>query len=183
MDCIKSEFYKTRNEFRIFKKRPLESLEYILSMSSMIFVALMCWKFAILLTGTDSPVVVVLSGSMEPAFYRGDILFLMKKNEINSGDIVVFKLEGREIPIVHRAITLHESKDNLYVLSKGDNNRVHDRGLYPGNKNWLNNKDLIGTVLLKVPKVGILSIYLNEIPALKHVIVCFVVLLMLSGKG
>lgn len=133
--------------------------------------------------GTDSPVVVVLSGSMEPAFYRGDILFLMKKNEINSGDIVVFKLEDREIPIVHRAITLHQDKDNLYVLTKGDNNRVNDRGLYPRNKNWLNDKDLIGTILLKVPKVGILSIYLNEVPGVKHAVVCIVVLLMLSGKG
>ena len=57
----------------------------------------MIWKTLILLTGSESPVrtavlllqiprdgfqlkkvqvVVVLSGSMEPAFYRGDILFL-----------------------------------------------------------------------------------------------------------
>lgn len=27
-------------------------------------------------TGSESPVVVVLSGSMEPSFYRGDLLIL-----------------------------------------------------------------------------------------------------------
>ncbi|UVC49617.1 signal peptidase [Theileria orientalis] len=183
MDSLKEEFYKTRNEVRIFKRRPLESIEYLLSVTSMLFVALMFWKLTMLATGTDSPVVVVLSGSMEPAFYRGDILFLMKKNEVNSGDIVVFKLEGREIPIVHRALSLHEGKETFSLLTKGDNNRIHDRSLYPSNKNWLNRKDVIGTVLLKIPKVGILSIYLNEYPALKHAIVAFAVILMLSGKG
>ena len=38
--------------------------------------ALMIWKSLMVLTKSESPVVVVLSGSMEPAFQRGDILFL-----------------------------------------------------------------------------------------------------------
>lgn len=45
------------------------------------------------------------SGSMEPAFYRGDILFLhMGFTPFRAGDIVVFKVADREIPIVHRII-------------------------------------------------------------------------------
>ena len=57
-------------------------------------------------TGSESPIVVVLSGSMEPAFHRGDLLFLTNHREepIRVGEIVVFKVEGREIPIVHRVI-------------------------------------------------------------------------------
>lgn len=59
------------------------------------------------------PFVVVpfsYSGSMEPAFYRGDLLFLTNYQEdpIRVGEIVVFKVEGREIPIVHRVIRVHE---------------------------------------------------------------------------
>jgi signal peptidase I len=52
----------------------------------------------------------VASGSMEPAFYRGDLLFLTNYNEepIRVGEIVVFKIEGREIPIVHRVLRVHE---------------------------------------------------------------------------
>ena len=50
-------------------------------------------------------VVVVLSGSMEPGFYRGDIHFLnMGYKPIRTGEIVVFNIDGRDIPIVHRVI-------------------------------------------------------------------------------
>lgn len=47
---------------------------------------------------------------MEPAFHRGDLLFLTNhQNEsMRVGEIVVFKVVGREIPIVHRVMKLHE---------------------------------------------------------------------------
>lgn len=47
---------------------------------------------------------------MEPAFHRGDLLFLTnyKEDPIRVGDIVVFKIKGRDIPIVHRVLKLHE---------------------------------------------------------------------------
>lgn len=46
---------------------------------------------------------------MSPAFERGDILFLTMYNDpIVPGDICVFKIEGRDIPIVHRVIKVHE---------------------------------------------------------------------------
>ena len=65
-------------------------------------------------TGSESPIVVVLSGSMEPAFHRGDLLFLTNHREepIRVGEIVVFKVEGREIPIVHRVIKVRRVVSN-----------------------------------------------------------------------
>ena len=50
------------------------------------------------------------SGSMEPAFHRGDLLLLTNYHEepIRAGDIVVFRIEGRDIPIVHRVLKVHE---------------------------------------------------------------------------
>ena len=68
-----------------------------------------------------SQVVVVLSGSMEPAFYRGDILFLNKGSApLRTGEIVVFNIEGRDIPIVHRIIKFHERKPGgrIDILTK-----------------------------------------------------------------
>ena len=49
---------------------------------------------------------------MEPAFQRGDLLFLTnyKGDPIRVGEIVVFKVEGREIPIVHRVLKIHEKQ-------------------------------------------------------------------------
>ncbi len=99
--------------------------------------ALMIWKGLMVVTGSESPIVVVLSGSMEPAFHRGDLLFLTNydSEDIRVGEIVVFKVEGRDIPIVHRVLKLHEKEDggSVKFLTKGDNNSVDDRGLYaPG---------------------------------------------------
>lgn len=69
-----------------------------------IFTALMLWRGLSLWTGSESPVVVVLSGSMEPGFHRGDILFLnmWREDKFDPGDVIVFQVEGRGIPIVHR---------------------------------------------------------------------------------
>ncbi len=49
---------------------------------------------------------------MEPAFQRGDILFLNNQdNPIRVGEIVVFKIKDRDIPIVHRVMKVHEKSD------------------------------------------------------------------------
>jgi signal peptidase I len=46
---------------------------------------------------------------MEPSFHRGDILFLWLGNStFAAGEVVVFKIDGRDIPIVHRAIQVHQ---------------------------------------------------------------------------
>lgn len=66
-------------------------------------------------------VVVVLSGSMEPGFYRGDILFLnMGHQPIRVGEVVVFNIDKRDIPIVHRVIKVHERQPGgeVDVLTK-----------------------------------------------------------------
>lgn len=53
----------------------------------------MLWKVLVLAAGSPSPVVVVLSGSMLPAFSRGDILFLTDQGpHVNVGDVVVFNV-------------------------------------------------------------------------------------------
>jgi signal peptidase I len=90
----------------------------LLSLTLIVTSALMIWKSLCLYTHSESPVVVVLSGSMEPAFKRGDILFLslkkIKEEDIEEeerktrvGEIIVFSIDGREIPIVHRVIKSH----------------------------------------------------------------------------
>ena len=55
--------------------------------------ALMIWKGLMVVTGSESLTVVVLSGSMEPSFQRGTLLFLTnyEEEEIRVGEIVVFK--------------------------------------------------------------------------------------------
>lgn len=77
----------------------------------------MLWKALGVYTNTESPIVVVLSESMSPAFERGDILFLtMSKDPIVAGDIVVFNIKGRDIPIVHRALKVHQEYGNSFLI-------------------------------------------------------------------
>ena len=58
---------------------------------------------------TGMPVVAVESNSMIPTFYQGDILIIQGvrnpedySNFLKVDDIIVFSVEGRDIPIVHR---------------------------------------------------------------------------------
>lgn len=65
------------------------------------------WKGLSVISDSPSPIVVVLSGSMEPAFQRGDLLFLWNRNliqETDVGEIVVYEVKGKNIPIVHRVV-------------------------------------------------------------------------------
>ena len=47
---------------------------------------------------------------MEPAFYRGDLLFLTNPSseQYKTGDITVYKIPGADIPIVHRVLETHD---------------------------------------------------------------------------
>ncbi|ODV94107.1 hypothetical protein PACTADRAFT_4062 [Pachysolen tannophilus NRRL Y-2460] len=71
--------------------------------------AFMFWKTLSVVANSPSPIVVVLSGSMEPAFQRGDILFLWNRDKyVDVGDIVVYNMDHRDIPIVHRVLREHK---------------------------------------------------------------------------
>ncbi|KAF7987708.1 hypothetical protein HCN44_003571 [Aphidius gifuensis] len=151
-------------------------LYQMLSFGMIVSSALMIWKGLMVATGSESPIVVVLSGSMEPAFHRGDLLFLTNYQDepIRVGEIVVFKVEGRDIPIVHRVLKLHEKdstkNSTVKFLTKGDNNSVDDRGLYAPGQLWLTHKDVVGRARGFLPYVGMVTIYMNEYPKLKYAV-------------
>ena len=117
------------------------------------------------------PIVVVLTGSMEPTFHRGDLLFLTnyEQEDIRVGDIIAFKVQGRDTPIVHRVLKLHEKEDGtVKFLTKGDNNSVDDRGLYAPGELWLTKKDIVGRARVFLPYVGIFTVIMNEYPKIKY---------------
>ena len=109
---------------------------------------------------------------MEPAFQRGDLLFLtMSQKPIEVGEITVYQVPGTAIPIVHRVIEtretyvsslqspilsidrFHVSSTNLMVrknrgqllLTKGDNNYDDDIMLYNGPR-WIRDDQIVGRV-------------------------------------
>ncbi|OEH77228.1 signal peptidase complex catalytic subunit SEC11C [Cyclospora cayetanensis] len=164
-------------------RRPRDACQTVLSICCVILAALMLWKVLVLAAGSPSPVVVVLSGSMLPAFSRGDILFLLDRGQSTAvGDIVVFKVEGREIPIVHRVISLHtNASGESNMLTKGDNNSVDDRGLYANKDLWLKDSSIMGTTVVYLPYVGQVTIVLNDYPVVKWAVIGGMVILALLG--
>lgn len=138
---------------------PRQALQQMLNLVTVLSTALMLWKGLGLVLGTESPIVVVLSGSMEPAFYRGDLLFLKYPAKVDLGDITVYRTDdGQGIPIVHRVIEVDSGTGEF--LTKGDNNPSDDYsgGLYTRGKPRLKKEDIVGSVWAWLPYVGYVTI-------------------------
>ncbi|KAI5302381.1 mitochondrial ribosomal large subunit component [Ascosphaera pollenicola] len=165
---------------------PRQGLSQALNFSLVLTSAFMLWKAIGIVTNSPSPIVVVLSGSMEPAFQRGDLLFLWNRSpRAEVGEVVVYNVREKDIPIVHRVVrtfpeqhppaitTLGELREIGYleshsILTKGDNNLADDTELYARGHDFLDRKaDLIGSVRGYVPAVGYITIMLSEHPWMK----------------
>jgi signal peptidase len=180
-DILDKQVYELKKLWA--NKRQL--LFQLLNLAMIVFSALMIWKALMVVTKSESPVVVVLSGSMEPAFQRGDILFLNNAvSRVQVGEVVVFKIKDRDIPIVHRILKVHRHNDSdkVELLTKGDNNRVDDRGLYAPGQLWLDRDDVLGKAVGTLRYVGMVTIALNDYPVLKYVLVGMMGLFVLTSK-
>ncbi|GIY37926.1 signal peptidase complex catalytic subunit SEC11A [Caerostris extrusa] len=148
-------------DLKRMNKRQL--LYQFLNFGMIVSSALMIWK---------GLMVVTVEAWSQP-FIRGDLLFLTnhKEDPVRVGDIVVFKVEGRDIPIVHRVLKIHEKNNGtVKILTKGDNNSVDDRGLYAPGQLWLEKKDIVGRARGFVPYVGIVTILMNDYPKFKYAV-------------
>ncbi|KAF6013047.1 Signal peptidase complex catalytic subunit [Brettanomyces bruxellensis] len=177
-------------------------LDQGLAMSIVLASAFALWKLMCIITMSNSPMVVVLSGSMEPAFQRGDILFLWNREQfLDVGDIVVYKTSVKEVPIVHRIVREHivpektkkskrkarknsqnrrkthktTKKLTQKILTKGDNNNRDDLPLYPYGQNYLDRKkDILGCVKGYFPKIGYITILITENKYFKYAMMGFI---------
>ncbi len=88
---------------------------------------------------------VVSTGSMEPEIMTGSVVFSTLKNEeVNKGDIVVFKSpDNEEITVIHRVMDINGEE----YTTKGDNNENKD--------SWvLFKSNILGTVIFTIPYLG-----------------------------
>ncbi|EON96373.1 putative microsomal signal peptidase 18 kda subunit protein [Phaeoacremonium minimum UCRPA7] len=153
-------------------QNPRQAAAQLLNFALILSTAFMMWKGLSVITDSPSPIVVVLSGSMEPAFQRGDLLFLWNRNflrETEVGEVVVYNVKDKDIPIVHRVVRKFGAGDDAKLLTKGDNNSADDTELYARGQDYLERKDIIGSVVGYIPFVGYVTIMLSEHPWLKTV--------------
>lgn len=121
---------------------------------------------------------VVLSGSMLPSIQIKDIVVTKKvaEEELEIGDIITFISPDSRfggISITHRIVDKYydESTGSYSYRTRGDNNNVADSALVPNN-------NILGKVILKIPKLGYLQDILSSKGGLIIVVLipCLVIL-------
>ena len=106
---------------------------------------------------TESPLMVVSSGSMIPTLNVGDIILVrgVDPNTVTVGTIIIFHSPyDYSMPIVHRVIAISNEGNGLFFSTKGDNN--------PGPDGWsVPAQNLMGVYVAKLPYVGLISLELR----------------------
>jgi signal peptidase I len=114
---------------------------------------------------------VVVSGSMEPVFYRGDVVLIEKSNflgleEINPnnlkvGDIIIYHATWFPEPVIHRIIdTGQTANGKTYYVTKGDNNPRQDPALVSTEQVQAKVVSL-GTQPVVIPKIGYITLWIR----------------------
>jgi len=114
---------------------------------------------------------VVVSGSMEPVFYRGDVVVIEKTNflgiqEINPsdlkvGDIIIYQATWFPEPVIHRIVSIQKGSDGqTYYVTKGDNNPKPDPSLVSTSQVQAKVVSL-GNQPLIIPKIGYITLWIR----------------------
>jgi signal peptidase len=165
-----------------------KKIVYAVIMISVAFLGSFLLYFILQLTlNTETPIVVVESGSMEPIISRGDLLIVkgIPPNEIRNGtiedkdgDIIVFDAHGvwsnpPDEPIVHRVVDKKFEGGIWQFRTKGDANLIVDQG-------WVPESNIFGIVIFKIPLLGWVKIFLTESGLLIPLLILISVLLVVS---
>ncbi len=92
-------------------------------------------------------ILVVQSGSMEPAIKTGSVIIVRPADSYRIGDTVTFANEDRKKTTTHRIAKTETENGKTYFITKGDANNAEDSGRIAQEK-------IIGKVLFNVPCAG-----------------------------
>lgn len=135
----------------------INSVRYLRDVLEVVLAFIIAWIFyqgLAIATGTSTPIVSVVSESMEPVLHRGDLVFVVAPKQLQVGDIVIYqKNSGGQFTIIHRIV--RKNDDGSYVI-KGDNNAVADRpDVRPSQ---INGKLLFSVPLLGYPRLALYAL-------------------------
>lgn len=91
---------------------------------------------------------VVLSGSMEPTYHTGSLIYVQKidTDKLETGDAITFQLTGGGVA-THRIVEIVGEADDLCFRTKGDANDTVDGSLVPA-------ENVVGRVVFSCPYLG-----------------------------
>ncbi|MCH4285672.1 MULTISPECIES: signal peptidase I [Bacillota] len=113
----------------------------------------------------------VLSGSMEPTYHVGGLVFVQKvdPSDVEVGDSITFTI-GNDTVVTHRVIEVNKEEQSF--KTKGDANDNEDGGSVAFN-------NVKGRALgFTIPYLGFLAVYLNSTSGI-IILVAFILIMML----
>jgi signal peptidase len=145
---------------------------------SSILVALVV-ILALLLVGArlvGLQVFTVLSGSMEPTYHTGSLIYVKKVDPyaIKEGQPITFMLDENTVA-THRVVGIVPDEEDASVIrfrTKGDANDAEDGGL-------VHYKNVIGTPVFTIPYLGYVADYIQHPPGMYVALSGAAVLLLL----
>ena len=154
------------------------SLKKIWNVLSSILVALVV-LLALLLVGArvvGLQVFTVLSGSMEPTYHTGSLIYVKKVDPytITDGQPITFMLDENTVA-THRVVGIVPDEEDPTVIrfrTKGDANEAEDGSL-------VHYKNVIGTPVFTIPYLGYVADYIQHPPGMYIAISGGAVLLLL----
>ena len=157
----------------------MKTLRKTWSLVSTVLVSLVV-LLALLLVGArvfGLQVFTVLSGSMEPAYHTGSLIYVKKVDPytIKAGQVITFLLDEDTIA-THRVVAVVPDEEDASVIrfrTKGDANESEDGGL-------VHYKNVIGTPVFTIPYLGYVASYIQHPPGMYVAIAAGAVLLMLT---
>lgn len=131
--------------------------------------------FAVLLVGVrlfDIQVYSVISGSMEPEYPVGSLIYVKEvdPSEIEVGDVITYVLPN-ETPSTHRVVRVDEENQHFYT--KGDANEIEDGAP-------VHFKNLIGTPVFTIPLLGYIAYYIQHPPGMYIALAAGAILLIFA---
>lgn len=121
-------------------------------------------------------VFTVLSGSMEPTYHVGSIIYVkdVDYRELKSGDVITFLL-NEEMIATHRIVEVvpdEKDPETIRYRTKGDANNAVDGGL-------VHYKNVIGSPVFTIPKLGYFAAFIQKPPGTYAAIAVGSILLLL----
>ena len=103
----------------------------------------------------------VISGSMEPTYSVGDLVYVKEvpAEEIKVGDPITFVLNEQLTVATHRVERIEQKEGELYFYTKGDANKDAD-------KSPVHNKNVVGVVKFSIPLLGYVSDFVQNPPGM-----------------
>ena len=119
---------------------------------------------------------VVLSGSMEPAYHVGSLIYVKSVDykELKVGDPITYMI-SQDTVVTHRIIEVlvdEEDPDTLRYFTKGDANNAPDG-------TSVHYKNIIGTPVFSIPYLGYVSHYIQNPPGMYVAIAAGAILIFL----